>query len=151
MARSPRAAGIAAALGLALVLTSGRPAGAQEDANLKREVDDLKTQVRDLKAQNQEMMRLMLDLQKRLAGGPPAPAPAGAPTPGGASPAAPGAIDNRDFDGSGNLDGAESGLPILETRIGYSVPFLVEKQNLDLGFWGHTSWEDTEVKIAGED
>ncbi|MBI3270586.1 MAG: hypothetical protein HYZ53_16385 [Planctomycetes bacterium] len=61
-----------------------------------------------------------------------------------------GAIDNNDRDASGNLDGVESGRPIFEQRLGYAAPLWVEGQNLDVGVWGHTAWEEVETPIAGE-
>lgn len=63
-----------------------------------------------------------------------------------------GAVDNRDADGDGTLDGSASGLPMFEGRIGYALPLWVEDQNADLGFWGHTAWEEQANSLVnGED
>ncbi len=58
-----------------------------------------------------------------------------------------GAIQNIDRDANGVLDGAQSGNPIYQARIGWAGPLWVEKQNLDIGFWGHYAQEEIDTAI----
>lgn len=65
-----------------------------------------------------------------------------------------GADDNQDLDaagtfGSGFRDGETSGLPTIQARAAIRHP-LFEKQNLELGVWGHRSWEEPDTSFAGE-
>jgi hypothetical protein len=48
------------------------------------------------------------------------------------------------------LNGQMSGVPTLQARLGYKVPFIWEKQNLDFGIWGHYAWERTDTRINNQ-
>jgi len=58
-----------------------------------------------------------------------------------------GAINNRDLDGDGTADGIDSGLPMLQARIGVSDLLGGAVQG---GVWGHFGWEDVDLGVAGE-
>ena len=59
-----------------------------------------------------------------------------------------GAINNRDLDGDGTADGVDSGLPMLQARLGVT-DFLGGA--ITGGVWGHYGWEDVDLGVAGED
>lgn len=58
-----------------------------------------------------------------------------------------GAINNRDLDGDGTADGIDSGLPLLEARLGVED---VLGGHVGGGVWGHYGWEDADRGVAGE-
>jgi hypothetical protein len=65
-----------------------------------------------------------------------------------------GADDNQDLDapgtvGSGFRDGEASGLPTLQGRVAYRYP-LFEKSPLEVGFYGHRAWEQTDQRFGGK-
>ncbi|MBI4244511.1 MAG: hypothetical protein HY606_10510 [Planctomycetes bacterium] len=59
-----------------------------------------------------------------------------------------GAVDRKDLDANGARDGDDSGVPMIQMRVG--LISLVENM-LDLGIWGHQGWEETTNRIAGDD
>jgi hypothetical protein len=59
-----------------------------------------------------------------------------------------GAVDNKNLDADGERDGDDSGLPMVQARIGLAS--MLEKR-LDLGVWGHIGWEELETPVAGQD
>lgn len=54
-----------------------------------------------------------------------------------------GAIDQKDLDNNGVRDGEDSGLPNVQTRIGWRF------SKGELGLWAHHAWERTTNPIAG--
>ncbi len=60
-----------------------------------------------------------------------------------------GAINNVDRDLDGKLDGAQSGNPIYEARLGWAGPLWVDGQNFDIGFWGHYAQEEVDGTFGG--
>ena len=61
--------------------------------------------------------------------------------------ARPGAINNRDLDGDDTADGIDSGLPMLQARVGLSKAL---GGKFSAGLWGHYGWEDVDTDVAGE-
>lgn len=59
-----------------------------------------------------------------------------------------GAVDGKDLDGNGRLDGSESGLPFLQVRIGGTTGW---KNPMTLGVWGHVAREEPGSEIGGTD
>jgi len=62
-----------------------------------------------------------------------------------------GAVDGRDLDTNGFLDGESSGLPTLQVRFGYAFEGWVEKAKIAIGAWGHYAKEDPDSDVSGED
>jgi hypothetical protein len=62
-----------------------------------------------------------------------------------------GAVDGRDLDSNGFLDGESSGLPTLQARFGYAFEGWVEKAKIAIGAWGHYAKEDPDSDVSGED
>jgi len=60
-----------------------------------------------------------------------------------------GAQDNADLDGNGYRDGETSGRPTLQARAAFRTP-VWQKQNLEVGVWGHQAWEKTDTAFAGQ-
>lgn len=65
-----------------------------------------------------------------------------------------GADDNSDLDaagtfGAGFRDGETSSRPTIQGRLAYRFP-LWEKQNFELGVWGHRAWEEPDTRFNGE-
>ncbi len=63
-----------------------------------------------------------------------------------------GAVDNADLDANSTLDGAQSGMPMLQGRLGYARPLWVEKKDASLGIWGHNAQYSsaTAIGLAGQ-
>lgn len=59
----------------------------------------------------------------------------------------------NDVDSDGNNDGEDSGLPMLQWRVGIDIPAFVSKKPIQFGVYGSHAWEETQSKIGtrGED
>lgn len=58
-----------------------------------------------------------------------------------------GAINNRDLDGDGTADGIDSGIPMLQARVGVAD---VLDGAVTAGVWAHYAREDVDSGVAGE-
>ena len=54
-----------------------------------------------------------------------------------------GAVDKKDLDGNGVLDGSEAMMPFVQTRVG------IERSKLKAGAWAHWATEETATPVAG--
>jgi hypothetical protein len=62
-----------------------------------------------------------------------------------------GAIDRKNLDaaaGDTMKDGDDSGLPMIQGRVGLASLF---EKTLDIGAWGHVGWEELQAPVAGEE
>jgi hypothetical protein len=62
-----------------------------------------------------------------------------------------GAVDGRDLDANGFLDGEESGTPTIQFRVGYEMEGFAEKTRIVAGLWAHTATEEPDSAVGGED
>jgi hypothetical protein len=64
-----------------------------------------------------------------------------------------GAVDAQALSAFGpapsRLNGEASGRPTLQALVAYRAP-LWEKQDLEVGVWGHRGWEETDLRINGD-
>lgn len=58
------------------------------------------------------------------------------------------AVGGQDIDGDGNNDGEDSGLPMVQWRVGADIPALVAKKPIQIGFWGSHGWEESQADIG---